>query len=693
MAVFIASTKSISRGNGQSAVASASYRAGCELEDKRYGKTHDYSKKHGVMSADIIFPTALAAANVDIDRSDLWNKAEDAEKRKDARVAREWLVNLPYELSEQDRKELAHSFAQTLADRYGTIADCAIHQPTQKEIDRGADPRNFHAHILFTTRCAELDDNFEIVLKDKATIELSDKKRRSLGLERVSDEIKEIRKIWERTANDKLAERNFNFIDSRSYADQGKDIEPQLKMGSIATKLERDAYEKAKTAAKEKGEVFNGIAPVTIRGEINAMIAERNSLVLEASNRIIFEQRDYDERLETTKRCIDRANQRIRNTKRQIERTEQDIEWTSKRCESLPKHIEQYNKAVSGNTRRDSDTAQANDKLIQRIDNTKRSINSVTEAIGKSDLAINRAVEQSARPAPSPFDDNYRRAFHERKRRIDQELREQDKQAHRESYADEKDNNNLRATLSAFAHRLMTRHNEKFSLRPGFRDNPADYPEKFDYRQVKVLDRFANELGLTNDFDDFREEQRRIADLFTFDVMQDNLNAMDILINRKKERKNYHEVTADFEVFITRLDASRTAKNNELQGSLGRSDISRMTAETLTAVSYLDNIEQYINKENTADECRVLAQKHISEILKRTSTQYELAYQGLRTLDSNESVQKHARALESSLSGFNTKYADKLTESDIKSINNGLKVLSQKLEIARPINRPSPSPF
>ena len=98
MAIFIASTKSISRSSGQSAVASASYRAGVELEDKRYGKTHDYSKKHGVMSADIILPSALAAANADIDRSDLWNKAEAAEKRKDARVAREWLVNLPYEL-------------------------------------------------------------------------------------------------------------------------------------------------------------------------------------------------------------------------------------------------------------------------------------------------------------------------------------------------------------------------------------------------------------------------------------------------------------------------------------------------------------------------------------------------------------------------------------------------------------------
>ncbi|MFW1531371.1 MobA/MobL family protein, partial [Vibrio parahaemolyticus] len=239
MAIFIASTKSISRSNGQSAVASASYRAGVELDDKRYGKTHDYSKRSGVMSANIILPTALAAANAEISRSDLWNKAEAAEKRVDARVAREWLVNLPYELDENDRKDIAHKFAQALADRYGTIADCAIHQPTQKEIERGADPRNFHAHILFTTRCAELNDNNEIVLADKAAIELSDKKRRSLGMERVNIEIKEVRQLWEQIANEKLAEYDHELIDSRSYADQGKDIEPQIKMGSVATKLER----------------------------------------------------------------------------------------------------------------------------------------------------------------------------------------------------------------------------------------------------------------------------------------------------------------------------------------------------------------------------------------------------------------------------------------------------------------------
>ncbi len=283
MAIFIASTKSISRGKGQSAVASASYRAGVELEDKRYGKTHDYSKKQGVISANIILPSALAAANADIDRSELWNKAESAEKRVDARVAREWLINLPYELSVEDRKELAHQFAQTLADRYGTIADCAIHEPTQKEIDRGADPRNYHAHILFTTRTAEINDNNQIILTDKATIELSDNKRRSLGMARVSHEITDVRQIWEQIANEKLAEHNLNLIDSRSYAAQGIDIEPQLKMGSVATKLERDKYEqelRKAQQAKEEGEHYEiDKTPATQLGTINEIINERNELV------------------------------------------------------------------------------------------------------------------------------------------------------------------------------------------------------------------------------------------------------------------------------------------------------------------------------------------------------------------------------------------------------------------------------
>lgn len=252
-------TKSISRGSGQSAVASASYRAGEKLQDERYGKTQDYSKRHGVMSADIILPAELQG-KTEIDRNTLWNMAERAEKRKDARVGREWIVNLPHELDEPIRKQLAHEFAQSLADKYGVIADCCIHRPTEKEIARGADPRNFHAHIMLTTRQAVLFPSGQILLGEKATIELSDTKRRSLGLERVSNEIVELRELWERTANAKLAEYGHELIDSRSYQSQGIDIVPQLKMGKNATQIERDGLQ----------------TPV---GDINRLIKERNELV------------------------------------------------------------------------------------------------------------------------------------------------------------------------------------------------------------------------------------------------------------------------------------------------------------------------------------------------------------------------------------------------------------------------------
>ena len=283
MSIFIASTKPISRSNGQSAVASASYRAGVELEDKRYGKTHDYSKRSGVMSADIILPTVLKEQGANIERSELWNLAEKSETRKNSRVAREWLINLPHELDEKTRKDLAHKFTQSLADKFGVIADCAIHKPTAREIERGADARNFHAHIMLTTRKAELGEDGKITLTDKSDCELSDTQRKAKDLSRAKDEITEIRELWEHIANEKLTEYDHDLIDSRSYAARGIDIIPQEKMGSVATKLERDNYEqqlkKAEQAAKQ-GKVYEiDKKPVTIRGEVNRLIAERNSAI------------------------------------------------------------------------------------------------------------------------------------------------------------------------------------------------------------------------------------------------------------------------------------------------------------------------------------------------------------------------------------------------------------------------------
>ena len=72
-----------------------------------------------------------------------------AETRKNARVARDILVALPVELNAEQRLGLVRGFSQELSDRYGFAVDVAIHAPRDFP---GSDPRNFHAHLLATTR-------------------------------------------------------------------------------------------------------------------------------------------------------------------------------------------------------------------------------------------------------------------------------------------------------------------------------------------------------------------------------------------------------------------------------------------------------------------------------------------------------------------------------------------------------------
>ena len=138
--------KPISRASGRSAVASAAYRAGEFLTNERDGITHDFTRRDGVEHSEIVLPEGVSAEWA-LDRSALWNAAERAEKRKDARVAREFEIALPHELSQDERLETARAFARDLADRYGAAVDFAIHAPHAP-----SDVRNHHAHVMMTTR-------------------------------------------------------------------------------------------------------------------------------------------------------------------------------------------------------------------------------------------------------------------------------------------------------------------------------------------------------------------------------------------------------------------------------------------------------------------------------------------------------------------------------------------------------------
>jgi hypothetical protein len=135
----------ISRSQGRSATAAIAYRVAERIEDRRTGLTFDYAARGGVDHTEILAPDH--APDWVRDRSELWNRVEESETRKNSQVAREVRVALPAELTHAQRVELVRAFAQEQFVDRGMIADIALHAP-----GRDGDDRNHHAHILLTTR-------------------------------------------------------------------------------------------------------------------------------------------------------------------------------------------------------------------------------------------------------------------------------------------------------------------------------------------------------------------------------------------------------------------------------------------------------------------------------------------------------------------------------------------------------------
>ncbi|MCO5734775.1 Ti-type conjugative transfer relaxase TraA [Rhizobium sp. SSA_523] len=229
MAIFYCQMSVVSRTTGRSAVAAAAYRAAKLLTNQRDGLVHDYSRREGVGHSEVLLPEGVDA-DWARDRSALWNAAERIENRKDARVAREFVIALPHELSEEGRVSLTRAFAQDLANRYGAGVDFAIHRPGIQ-----GDVRNHHAHVLMTTRQVTGEG-----LGAKTYIELANKDLLPKGLPPTQMQLVDIRRSWEGMANDHLAREGFDIrIDHRSHAERGLEIEPTEHMGVGATNLRR----------------------------------------------------------------------------------------------------------------------------------------------------------------------------------------------------------------------------------------------------------------------------------------------------------------------------------------------------------------------------------------------------------------------------------------------------------------------
>ncbi len=237
MASYYLNLKTFGRSTGSSAPGAAAYRAGERIRDERTGRTYDHTDRQDVLHKEILVPNEFEGQDLGWarDRANLWNAAEAAESRRNARVAREYLVALPVELDLEGRVGLARYFAQELADRYRFAVDVAVHAPRDFP---GSDPRNFHAHLLATTREVGRDG-----LGAKTTLELNESSRRARGLGPAIGELLHVRERWAAVTNEALREANVEArVDHRTLRAQGIDREPRLWIPKIAFEVERRGY-------------------------------------------------------------------------------------------------------------------------------------------------------------------------------------------------------------------------------------------------------------------------------------------------------------------------------------------------------------------------------------------------------------------------------------------------------------------
>ncbi|EJT04924.1 MobA/MobL family protein [Rhizobium sp. CCGE 510] len=199
MAIYHLHVKNISRGEGRSILAAAAYRAGETLPNELEERMSVFGGRRDVVANEIRVPQG--APSWMADRAQLWNAVEAAEKRKDARLAKELEFSLPRELPRSAWLGVAHAMADAYAAK-GFIADLAIH-------DDGAQ-HNPHVHLLLTTRVI--------------TVEGFGPKIRSADGRAF---VIEARSLWARVANAALGKAGIAVaIDERSYAKRQLERKP-----------------------------------------------------------------------------------------------------------------------------------------------------------------------------------------------------------------------------------------------------------------------------------------------------------------------------------------------------------------------------------------------------------------------------------------------------------------------------------
>ena len=273
MALFHLTVTQTKRSAGQSAIASAAYRAGERLFSEYYGEYSDYTRKGGVICSEILLPSHAPSEYAD--RQTLWNAVEKAERGKNAQLAYSFDIALQNEFSMEENIALARRFLLEHFVSRGMVIDFAVHAPEKED---GGIP-NPHFHVLAPIRPIEPNGTWGC------------KQHRVYALDEDGNRIRDAdgnfvfhavattdwgspvtleywREQWAAMCNAKFEEKGLAVrIDHRSYVRQGLDLLPTVHEGATVRAMER-----------------KGIP--TDKGKFNRWIKATNALIREVKRKI-----------------------------------------------------------------------------------------------------------------------------------------------------------------------------------------------------------------------------------------------------------------------------------------------------------------------------------------------------------------------------------------------------------------------
>lgn len=292
MAITHFTPQLISRGDGRSVVAAAAYRHCARMENEREGRVLDFSNKPDLVHEEFVLPvdapawaTTMVSGRPASSCSGLfWNKVEMSETRKDAQLAKEYILALPVELTTSQNIDLVRAFVATEISARGLIADWAYH---------GA-PGNPHVHLMTNLRpltqagfgakkVAVVDENGEPLRTAKGQI------RYELWAGDKHDFLA-LRDAWLAAQNMHLTRAGHDVrVDGRSYAERGIDLKGAPHVGVAAKNIDRQAKAERREVLLERLALHEAV-----RRENAVKIARRPSVVIDAvsQEKSVFDQRD-----------------------------------------------------------------------------------------------------------------------------------------------------------------------------------------------------------------------------------------------------------------------------------------------------------------------------------------------------------------------------------------------------------------